>query len=138
MTDNEKIEKIGEILDKYCQWVNKSIKNGFIYDLAGLHHTQTYPSLMLWLDYNYKAEADKTDSETFLRLYAETAETFGELIGNIERFIGYSKFAFIDGNGNVVRFGPFIVDRGVQYSNQSFRAGNMRTCADPRLWRTAI
>lgn len=63
MTKEEKIAKIGEILDKYCKWVNHLIKEHLIYDHAGLVHTMTFPSLALWLDYNYKAESEEIGKE---------------------------------------------------------------------------
>lgn len=64
--------------------------------------------------------------------------TPGKLTGNIEQHIGSSKSAFIDGQGNVVRSGNFIEERGIQYSSYGYRSTGMRTCADPRLWRVAM
>lgn len=64
--------------------------------------------------------------------------TPGKLTGDIGQHIGSSKSAFIDGQGNVVRSGNFIEERGIQYSDYSYRPTGMRTCADPRLWRVAM
>lgn len=77
--------------------------------------------------------ADMTDSETFLRDYVEPCETLSGVLNNIHTYIGTSKFAFIDGYGNLLRFGDFLEQYGVQYSNRSFM-GYGRRSADPRLW----
>lgn len=76
---------------------------------------------------------DMTDSETFFRYHVETSSNMAEFLGAVNAFIGTSKFAFLDGDGNILRFGPFIEERGVQYSNRSYMRYNAR-CADPRLW----
>lgn len=80
-----------------------------------------------------KACGDMTDSETFLRFYAEQCRNMSDFLNVVNRHIGTSKFAFIDGDGNILRFGPFITERGVQYSNYSYMPRLART-ADPRLW----
>lgn len=63
MDKEQKIAKIGEILDRYCEWVNHLIKERLIYDMAGLQRTITYSSLALWLDYNCKEEAEQIGKE---------------------------------------------------------------------------
>lgn len=80
-----------------------------------------------------KAEGDMTDSETFLRKYLQPCRKLSEFLSTVERYIGSSKFALLDTDGNIMRFGAFIEERGVQYSNYSFRRYQSR-CADPRLW----
>lgn len=82
---------------------------------------------------------DMTDSETFLRDYLEPCQSIGEFMSVVENNIGYSKFGFIDGNGNTIHFGDFITDRGVMYSNGSYRGNRYsRQLADPRMWGEAI
>lgn len=76
---------------------------------------------------------DMTDSETFFRYYVETSRNMTEFLDVVNRYIGSSKFAFLDVDGNILRFGPFYEERGVQYSNRSYMRHNAR-CADPRLW----
>lgn len=80
-----------------------------------------------------KPYGDMTDSETFLRKFIQPCKKLSEFIGTVNEFIGSSKFAFMDADGNILRFGPFIEERGVQYSNRSYMRHNAR-CADPRLW----
>lgn len=80
-----------------------------------------------------KPYSDMTDSETFLRKYIQPCKNISQFLWTVERFIGASKFAFMDADGNILRFGPFIEERGVQYSNRSYMKYNAR-CADPRLW----
>lgn len=81
---------------------------------------------------------DMTDSETFLRDYLEPCQSVAELFETIDNNIGNSKFAFIDGDGNIMRFGNFITDRGVNYSNASYvRNRYSFMSADPRLWSKA-
>lgn len=82
---------------------------------------------------------DMTDSETFLRDYLEPCCSLGEFVNTVEEYIGTSKFGFLDGNGNIVRFGNFITERGIDYSNGSYRADRYASrIADPRLWGHAI
>lgn len=82
-----------------------------------------------------KNREDMTDSETFLRDYIEDVDSVGEFFDIVERGIGYSKFGFIDGWGNIIHFGPFNVYRGVMYSNYSYQGTSQsRRLADPRLW----
>lgn len=78
-------------------------------------------------------DGDMTDSETFFRHYVTECRDMRQFLNAVNRFIGTSKFAFLDGFGNILRFGPFIEERGVQYSNRSYMRHNAR-CADPRLW----
>lgn len=64
-----------------------------------------------------------TDSETFLRDYFEPSFAragWRGASGVIARKIGFSKFAFIDKEGNIRRFGQFITEDGCQYSNTSY------------------
>lgn len=76
-----------------------------------------------------------TDSETFLRDYIEPCDNMADFLEVIDKNIGSSKFAFLDGEGHVIRFGSFIEERGVHYSNGSFRRYAWATReADPRLW----
>lgn len=80
---------------------------------------------------------DMTDSETFLRDYIEDVESIGEFFDIIERGIGYSKFGFIDGDGNIIHFGHFNEMGGVLYSNYSYQGSQQaRQFADPRLWES--
>lgn len=77
-----------------------------------------------------------TDSETFLRDYFEPAYIDGGWLratAIIDHKIGSSKFAFIDREGNIRRFGNFISDGGCYYSNTSYLSGCARY-ADPRCW----
>lgn len=77
-----------------------------------------------------------TDSETFLRDWFEPAYVGGGWLratAIISRKIGSSKFAFIDREGNIRKFGQFLNDGGCQYSNTSFLVGRARY-ADPRYW----
>ena len=77
-----------------------------------------------------------TDSETFLRDWFEPAFITGgwfRATAIISRKIGSSKFAFIDREGNIRRFGHFIIEDGCQYSNTSYLTGRARY-ADPRYW----
>lgn len=80
-----------------------------------------------------KPYGDMTDSETFLRKFIQPCKTLSQFLGVVNEFIGSSKLAFMDADGNILRFGPFIEERGVQYSNHSYMRQNAR-CADPRLW----
>lgn len=78
-----------------------------------------------------------TDSETFLRDYFEPAYIGGGWLratNIISRKIGYSKFAFIDREGNIRRFGQFIYDEGCYYSNASYARCKFSHCSDPRNW----
>lgn len=80
-----------------------------------------------------------TDSETFLRDYFEPAYIGGGWLratAIISRKIGSSKFAFIDREGNIRRFGQFISEGGCYYSNTSYLTGRARY-ADPRYWETS-
>lgn len=78
---------------------------------------------------------DLTDSETFLRLYAEQSRDMSDFLSVVNRYIGTSKFAFLDGYGNILRFGSFIEERGAHYSNRSYMP-YQAICADPRLWKS--
>lgn len=80
-----------------------------------------------------KPYGDMTDSETFLRQYLQPCRNLRQFLGTVNEFIGSSKFAFLDGDGNILRFGHFIEECGVQYSNSSYLKYSAR-CADPRLW----
>lgn len=80
-----------------------------------------------------KPQDDMTDSETFLRQYLQPCKNLSEFLRTVNHFIGSSKLAFLDGDGNILRFGPFCEERGIQYSNRSYMRYNAR-CADPRLW----
>lgn len=80
---------------------------------------------------------DMTDSETFLRDYLEPSVSIAEFFENIDTYIGMSKFGFIDTDGNIFHFGQFVKDKGVLYSNLSFRNVS-RMEADPRFWRAII
>lgn len=78
-----------------------------------------------------------TDSETFLRDWFEPAYIAGGWLraaAIISRKIGSSKFAFIDGEGNIRRFGHFIDEGGCHYSNMSYTRSSYARCADPRCW----
>lgn len=71
------------------------------------------------------AENDMTDSETaFRRRFVPKIEKYGlysrSLAQSVNRIIGSSKFAFIDGEGNLKTFGRFIEHNGVYYSNFQF------------------
>lgn len=82
---------------------------------------------------------DMTDSETFLHDYLEPCRSIGEFVSTVADNIGTSKFGFLDGEGNVVHFGNFITERGVLYSNGSYRHDPYsRRMADPRLWLTRV
>lgn len=76
---------------------------------------------------------DMTDSETFLRYHIELCDTMQSFLDEVNFYIGGSKLAFLDESGNILRFGSFITERGIQYSNRSYLSSNAR-CADPRLW----
>lgn len=71
-----------------------------------------------------KNRGDLTDSETFFRDYFIPTFRHGgwsEAERLIRDVIGYSKFVFMDGDGNIRRFGNYIKDdAGVLYSNQSY------------------
>lgn len=77
-----------------------------------------------------------TDSETFLRYHIEPCDTMQSFLDEINFHIGNSKFAFLDESGNILRFGSFITEYGIQYSNRSYMQSNAR-CADPRLWKVS-
>lgn len=82
---------------------------------------------------------DMTDSETFLRDYLEHCTTMAEFMQTVEDNIGTSKFGFLDGNGDMFSFGSFITERGVRYSNASYRRERFAyRVADPRLWGSAV
>lgn len=77
-----------------------------------------------------------TDSETFLRDWFEPCYEAGgwsNATAVISRKIGFSKFGFINREGNIRMFGLFISEGGCHYSNTSFLSGRARY-ADPRLW----
>lgn len=75
--------------------------------------------------YNIPNRDDLTDSETFFRDYFIPTFRHGgwfEAERLIKDTIGYSKFVFMDGDGNIRRYGDYIKDSdGVLYSNSSFR-----------------
>lgn len=75
--------------------------------------------------YNIPNRDDLTDSETFFRDYFIPTFRHGgwrEADQLIKETIGYSKFVFMDGDGNIRRYGDYIKDEnGVLYSNSSFR-----------------
>lgn len=81
---------------------------------------------------------DKTDSETFLRHYAESCRDVYEFLDTVESNIGSSKFGFINGRGHMMRFGNFIEDKGVLFSNRSYMGNTYASMADPRLWRARV
>lgn len=81
-----------------------------------------------------KPYGDMTDSETFLREFIQPCKNLSAFLETVNEFIGSSKLAFMDAEGNILRFGPFIEERGIQYSNRSYMRHNAR-CADPRMWR---
>lgn len=76
--------------------------------------------------YNIPNRDDLTDSETFFRDYFIPTFRHGgwrEADQLIRETIGFSKFVFMDGDGNIRRYGNYITDEnGVLYSNQSFRS----------------
>lgn len=82
---------------------------------------------------NIKNRADMTDSETFLRDYLEKGQTMSEVINAITKYIGASKFGFLDGLGNVSHFGRFENYKGALFSNPSYRRYSFIS-SDPRLW----
>lgn len=82
-----------------------------------------------------EAQNDMTDSETFLRKYLQHSKTLTHFLKTVNKFIGNSKLAFLDSDGNILRFGMFITDFGAQYSNDSFRRAHA-VHADLRLWRS--
>lgn len=72
-----------------------------------------------------KNRGDMTDSETFFRdifipIYRGKGWDSAKLA--IDACIGMSKFAFIDGNGEVRGFGDYNVNEGNYYSNYSWRS----------------
>lgn len=80
----------------------------------------------IWFAHNgildIEPEKDMTDSETAFRniLYPVAKEygiTSEELDATVEEVIGYSKFAFLDGKGDVVTFGDFREYHGMLCSN---------------------
>ncbi len=72
-----------------------------------------------------------TDSETFLRDYFEpvfNAQGWEGADDVIREMIGGSKFAFIDGNGDIRQYGGFVDVDGCQFSNYSFMP-RLRWCS---------
>lgn len=70
-----------------------------------------------------------TDSETFLRDYFEPAYLSGgweEAEKVIIKNIGFSKFAFIDKDGDICQFGNFLNEDGCSYSNTSYLSRRSR------------
>lgn len=71
---------------------------------------------------NIEPDGDKTDSETAFRniiypciqLYGFESKELGQ---TVERIIGHSKFALMDGNGKIRLFGDFKAHDGRLYSN---------------------
>lgn len=66
---------------------------------------------------------DMTDSETFFRTIFSPLYIFGGwqyAIPAIQAIIGSSKFAFIDKDGNITKFGDYIKNNGCLYSNNSY------------------
>lgn len=78
---------------------------------------------------------DMTDSETFLRDFLEPCQDLAEFLNTIDALIGSSKIAFLTESGSILRFGRFIEEYGIQYSNYSSHRYQSR-CADPRTWRS--
>lgn len=77
---------------------------------------------------------DMTDSETAFRdILYPVAKRYGicsaELEYTVEEIIGWSKFAFLDKEGNVARFGDFRLYKGYWCSNLNF----VRYTQTPRL-----
>ena len=72
-------------------------------------------------------DGDMTDSETFFRYIAEPLlkaghqpyddGTFDRMV---ESIIGSSKFAFMDSSGNIYRYGQYVTENGLFFSNTSY------------------
>lgn len=84
------------------------------------------------------AGKDMTDSETFLRNFLKPCENVSDFHDTIDSNIGASKFGFVNGQGYMMRFGHFIEERGVLYSNESYRRYTYAHMADPRMWKEVI
>ena len=112
--------------------------------LKNCHCWKSFPDTMAEIAFAHNGilsianRDDMTDSETFLRDYFEPAYLRGgwPYASDIIRHkIGSSKFAFLDVDGDIMRYGQFIADNGCYYSNMSYARGGAR-CADPRRWST--
>lgn len=80
MTDKEKIAKIEEIFNKFVDWANSWAKTEY---RLPIHMVLSYQNLMVWLDYNYKAEADEIGREiiwkNFQRCVTVDTPDYGDL-----------------------------------------------------------
>lgn len=80
MTNEEKIAKMEEMFTKYVDWVNHWYDTEYRVRLGDV---KRYGTLMLWLDYNYKEEADKIGREViwdnFQRCVTVETPDYGDL-----------------------------------------------------------
>lgn len=78
-------------------------------------------------------ERDMTDSETFFRRIAMPMlragyhpNDKGDFDAMVNTIIDGSKFAFMDGNGNIYTYGNYIKDNGLLFSNGSYQPFKQR------------